>query len=249
MRSRIFDMEPATRVERTGAGRLQPGRALYLSLAVILVHWVIFAARHLLRPQVVPASVGQIAFSASMHAIIALCVVWALLRWNGETLADLGFKIDGSWRGLLLLAGLSIGLFVASNLVINTLLSALTGSAGTAPALQSLFRDPHEAPYWILSAIVGGGFAEELERAFVLTRFEKLFGRAGLFAGLLLSTVVFGLGHLYQGTNAAISSGFTGLLLALIFLRRRRVVDAMVVHAVFDLLGIAAAYALYSRPH
>jgi membrane protease YdiL (CAAX protease family) len=198
---------------------MQSRRALYLSLAVILVHWTIFAARHLLRAQVMPANVREIAFSASMHAVIAFGVVWALLRWNDETLSDLGFKIDGSSRDVLLLAAQSIGLFVVSNLVINGL----------------------------LSAVMGGGFAEELERAFVLTRFEKLFGRAGLLAGLILSSIFFGLGHLYQGKGGAISAGLTGLLLALIFLRRRRVVDAMVVHGVFDLLGIAAAYALYAQ--
>ncbi len=35
--------------------------------------------------------------------------------------------------------------------------------------------------------------------------------------------------------------------MAFIYLRRRRVMDAMLVHAAFDLLGIAAAYALYGR--
>jgi membrane protease YdiL (CAAX protease family) len=44
-----------------------------------------------------------------------------------------------------------------------------------------------------------------------------------------------------------VTSGFTGLLLGLIFLQRRRVIDAMAVHALFDLMGIAAAYALYAR--
>lgn len=62
---------------------------------------------------------------------------------------------------------------------------------------------------------------------------------------LVIDSVVFGLRHSYQGVNGATQAGLTGLAFALIFLRRRRVVDAMVAHASFDLMGIAAAYALY----
>ena len=41
---------------------------------------------------------------------------------------------------------------------------------------------------------------------------------SGLVLALILGRFVFGLGHLYQGTESAVSSGFTGVLLALIFL-------------------------------
>ena len=108
-----------------------------------------------------------------------------------------------------------------------------------------MFQDYGEAPWWILTAIVGGGFAEGLLRAFVLTRFDRLLGRAGLVAAVVVDSAVFGLGHLYQGPGGAVSAGITGLLFALIFLRRRRATDSMAAHALFDLLGIAVAYALY----
>jgi membrane protease YdiL (CAAX protease family) len=95
--------------------------------------------------------------------------------------------------------------------------------------------------------VVGGGFTEELQRAFVLTRFERAFGKAGLVVALLIDSDCFGVGHLYQGYSGAVSAGITGLLLGLVFLHRRRVADAMVAHAGYDLIGVAAAYALYAR--
>ncbi len=95
---------------------------------------------------------------------------------------------------------------------------------------------------------MGGGFTEELIRAFVLTRFDKAFGTPGLVFAVVADSIVFGIGHSYQGSNGMVRSGIAGLLFALIFLQRRRVSDAMVAHAGFDLLGIATAYALYSRP-
>ena len=221
-------------------------RAQYLSVGVIVLYWVGFTASRLVRPHHPPDGVISIAMNVCVRAAIITGLVWLLLRANGESLRSLGFEREGTGRFLLRTGLLAAGLFVVANLVLNNLFSALLGH-GQAPPIAELFRDPHEAPYWIFSAIVGGGFAEELERAFIVTRFEKLFGRAGLILAVGLDSIVFGLGHLYQGNASAVTSGFTGAILALIFLKRRRVIDAMVVHALFDLMGIAAAYALYAR--
>jgi membrane protease YdiL (CAAX protease family) len=228
-----------------GAAGSGARRGLYLSLAVIVLYWLGSTARQLWwAPH--PNSVQELALWVCLRAGFALAIVWILLRRSGETLADLGWRFDGFGRVLAYGTVAALGMFVVVNAALNSLLAAILGG-GTGAGLKALFRDPHEAPYWIAAAIVGGGFAEELTRAFVLTRFERVFGGAGLVLALAVSSVVFGLGHLYQGTTSAVSAGLSGLICALIFLRRRRVVDAMVVHAVFDLLGIAAAYALYAR--
>jgi membrane protease YdiL (CAAX protease family) len=50
-----------------------------------------------------------------------------------------------------------------------------------------------------------------------------------------------------RGGAGTVTTGVSGLLFALIFLHRRRIADAMVPHAGFDLLGVAAAYALYGQ--
>ena len=225
---------------------MTPKRAQYLSVAVIAIYWVGFAASRLLRSDPTQHSVTAIALNVCARAAIVTGLVWILMRACGESLGDLGFARDRAGRFLVRTGWLAVGLFAVSNLVLNNLFSALLGR-GQAPPIAELFRDTHQAPYWIFSAIVGGGFAEELGRAFVLTRFEKLFGRPGLILAVVLDSLVFGLGHLYQGNASAVTSGFTGAILALIFLQRRRVIDAMAVHALFDLMGIAAAYALYSH--
>jgi membrane protease YdiL (CAAX protease family) len=221
-------------------------RALYASAGAIALYWAIYAAKHLLGPHNPPSSVAALALNVCVRSAIVAGIVWILLRASGESVRDLGFTRDGTGRFLLRSGLAAMAMFVITNVVLNNVFAALLGSSG-APPISALFRDPHDAPYWIFAAIVGGGFAEELERAFILTRFEKLFGRTGLVAAVILDSFVFGLGHLYQGNPSAVSSGFTGLMFALIFLRRRRVIDAMVVHALFDLMGIAAAYAIYAH--
>jgi len=222
--------------------------ALYISIAVILLYWVIFAARQLLQADgpTTPSSVRDISLYVSVKACIVFAVVWFLLRRSDETLADLGFTFD-RFRSVMFDGALfAIGVFLSVNVALNTLISTLIG-AGTSSATKALFGDPQEAPFWIFTAIIGGGFAEEFLRAFVLTRFDQFFGRLGLAVAVAVDSIVFGLGHLYQGPFGGISAAFTGLMFALIFLRRRRVVDAMIAHAGFDLLGIAAAYALYAN--
>jgi membrane protease YdiL (CAAX protease family) len=226
-------------------GGARPLRAAYLSVGVIVVYWAFSIVRHAAGPHPVPDGVAYVAVFALSHAIVALAVVSGLLAVGGESPAVLGFRWDRSGRGLGLLVLYSLGLFVVANVFLNSLLSAWLGGGAESP-LATLFRDPREAPLWVLAAVAGGGFAEELERAFVLTRFEKVFGRPGLVLAVAVDVLVFGLGHLYQGVAGAVTSGFMGLAFALIFLRRRRVIDAMIVHSAFDLLGVAAAYALYS---
>jgi membrane protease YdiL (CAAX protease family) len=221
-------------------------RALVVSVGLIVCYWAGFGASRLLRPHPMPDSVTVIALNVCVRAAIVAGLVWILLRATGESVRELGFSRDGTGRFLIRSGLLALALFVIANVVLNTVFATLVGG-GQAPPIAALFRDPNEAPYWIFSAIVGGGISEELLRAFVLTRFEKLLGRSGLVLALVVDSIVFGLGHLYQGNASAVTSGITGLLLALVFLQRRRVIDAMAVHALFDLMGIAAGYALYAR--
>ncbi|HEX4824710.1 MAG TPA: CPBP family intramembrane glutamic endopeptidase [Candidatus Polarisedimenticolaceae bacterium] len=220
--------------------------AARLSVAVVIAAWAFLVVRQILRDPAVLPTPEAIVIGACLRAAITLVLVWALLRAGGESLRSLGFDPGSPVPFALRTLGLAVALFLVTNVVVNGVLTKLVGRSG-APPVAELFHDPRSAPLWIVSAVVGGGFSEELGRAFVLTRFEKAFGRAGLVVALVVDTAVFGLGHLYQGTASAISAGLTGVILAFIFLWRRRVVDAMTVHALFDLMGIAVAFALYGR--
>lgn len=216
-------------------------------MCLVGVSWGYSAYTHLLKPggNSAPPSVRSIAGFVAIKAILVLAVVLFFLRANGESLEDLGVTggalRSAAVRGL----AVAIGVFLFVNVLLGSLLKAL-GLPAAEGRLGALFRDPREALFWVFAGIVGGGFAEELVRAFVLTRFERAFGRPGLVFAVVADTAVFSLGHLYQGVLGAVQAGVSGLAFALVFLWRRKAADSMVVHAVFDLLGIAAAYALYA---
>ena len=84
--------------------------------------------------------------------------------------------------------------------------------------------------------VVAGGFREELQRAFVLQRFDRYLGGARL--GLLLFSIVFGLGHYLQGWDAAIITAILGVVWGALFLMRGSVVAPIVSHASFDVLEV-----------
>jgi membrane protease YdiL (CAAX protease family) len=85
-------------------------------------------------------------------------------------------------------------------------------------------------------AILAGGVREELQRAFLLNRFEQHLG--GPVIGVVLISIGFGLGHLVQGWDAVLTTGTMGLFWAVVYLRRRSSVSPIVSHAGFNALGI-----------
>jgi len=91
-------------------------------------------------------------------------------------------------------------------------------------------------------AIVGGGVREELQRAFLLHRFEHHLG--GATVGVVVLSTAFGLGHYLQGWDAAIVTGALGAFWAVVYLRRRSSVAPVVCHAGFnsvEVLRVAVA--------
>lgn len=92
------------------------------------------------------------------------------------------------------------------------------------------------AAMFALVAIFAGGVREELQRAFLLRRFEQHLG--GARVGVIVLSVAFGLGHYVQGWDAVITTGTLGAFWALIYLRRGSSTAAVVSHAGFNALEI-----------
>lgn len=87
-------------------------RAQYVSVGVIVLYWVGFAASRLLRTDHTQHSVTAIAANVCVRAVIVTGLVWILMRLCGESLRDLGFSRDGAGRFLLRVGLLAAGLFV-----------------------------------------------------------------------------------------------------------------------------------------
>lgn len=103
--------------------------------------------------------------------------------------------------------------------------------------LQAMLTSPWRVAVFALVVVLAGGVREEVQRAFVLHRFDQDLGGARL--GLILFSVAFGLGHLTQGSDAALITGTLGFFWGVIYLARRSMIAPAISHSLFNLLEIA----------
>ncbi len=138
------------------------------------------------------------------------------------------------WLGLLLIPA-SFALVVCVLLVLQLTVPTLRNVP--VNPLTDMVKTRTDAVLFALVAVIGGGVREEIQRGFVLRRFEQYLG--GGAAGLVLFSAVFGLGHLEQGHDVALATAVLGAFWGAIYLRRRTVAPAMIGHAGFNLAQIA----------
>ncbi len=106
--------------------------------------------------------------------------------------------------------------------------------------LQALLHTPRNALLFSAVVIVAGGVREEIQRAFILHRFEQWLG--GGAVGVIVASTAFGAGHFIQGADAVIATALLGAFWGVVYLRRRSMVAPMVSHTGFDLLQILQAF-------
>ena len=102
--------------------------------------------------------------------------------------------------------------------------------------MADLMQNPRDAVIFAFVVMIAGGVREEIQRGFILRRFEQYLG--GGAVGLALFSVLFGLGHVEQGYDVALATAVLGAFWGAIYLRRRSVAAPMVGHAGFNLLQV-----------
>ncbi len=169
--------------------------------------------------------------------LLIVFIAWILLRANGESPREvfLGRRrgFDEAWLGVLITPPLVVGVAVV-----------LLAVRWLYPPLHNVPENPMAgmlhtrlgAALFLVVALVGGGVREELQRAFLLTRFDRYLG--GPAVGLLVTSIAFGAGHAIQGWDAAVATGLLGLTWGGVYLRRRSAVGPMVSHAGFNGLEV-----------
>ena len=167
--------------------------------------------------------------------LIGLMVLF--LHAHGERARDvfLGPRpVSGEVRFGLPLTLATFALGMAVLVAIRTLAPSLHNVEHNP--LQDLLVRPRDAWLFVLVVVIAGGVREEVQRAFVLHRFEVWLG--GGTAGIVIGSAAFGAGHLLQGADAAIATGLLGVFWGIVYLRRRSAVAPLVSHSGFNLLQI-----------
>jgi membrane protease YdiL (CAAX protease family) len=177
--------------------------------------------------------------------VVLIALIAILLHAHGERLRDL---IIGSRRvpretalGVVLVPFLFVG--VGVTVVLLRRFIPWTHNVASNP-FERLMQTPGDAGIFAIVVIIAGGLREEVQRAFLLTRFERWLG--GSVVGIVLVSVAFGAGHILQGWDAAIVTGLLGAAWGVIYLRRRSAVAPIVSHAGYNAAQVLQAVVVQS---
>ena len=169
-----------------------------------------------------------------LDTALVVGLVFLFIRAHGESARALllGHRsiLREALLGVILMPVLFIFVFIVLALILTF-----------APQLHNVWRNPFEDMLqtprdtlaFALVVMIAGGFREEIQRGFILRRFQQYLG--GGAVGLIIFSVVFGLGHLEQGMDATLTTGLLGAAWGGLFLVRGSIGAPMVSHALFNL--------------
>ncbi|MGE5246034.1 MAG: CPBP family intramembrane glutamic endopeptidase [Betaproteobacteria bacterium] len=182
-------------------------------------------------------SVAYVVTLSLADTALLLGLVLVFLRAHGESPREV-FLGRRPARGEAILGLPLIVVALGIGLGILTLIQLYLPALHTVPQnpLEEMIRRPRDAALFSVVVVVAGGVREELERAFLLHRFEDWLG--GGAVGVVVTSVAFGGGHFIQGVDAAITTGALGAFWGIVYLRRRSSVAPMVSHSGFNLMQI-----------
>lgn len=172
-----------------------------------------------------------------LDTVLLVGLVCFFLRAHRESIREQLFGTRRLGRELLFglaLIPASFGVIVLVLLVVQLAAPSLRNVPHNP--LAELARTRLDALLFGFLVMIAGGVREEIQRGFVLRRFEQFLG--GGAAGLVIFSCLFGLGHLEQGRDVAIATAVLGAFWGWIFLRRRSIAAPMVGHAGFNLLQV-----------
>lgn len=151
--------------------------------------------------------------------------------------------LDAGSRGRMILEGMTAGLFIA--IFLPALLAlrseAIRVKAGkAAKKLAFLLPSTAEERKWWWAVCTTAGICEEVVyRGFLLNYLHIMPWHLSLTWALVVSSIIFGIGHLYQGIAGAIQTAVIGFLFGGLFVITGSLLLPVVLHGVMDLRVLA----------
>lgn len=203
---------------------------LVVTLALTAAGWQPF------RPDGV-LSLPFVAVLSFLDTALMLALIGAFLHWRQDDARALflgGRPVGGeAWVGVWLVP-VTFGLVASLAFALSQVAPWLRNVPENP--LAAMITSRTDLAVLALTVVVAGGIREELQRAFVLNRFERDLG--GATTGLVVFSVAFGLGHTIQGWDAAVLTAALGVVWGATYLWRRSVVAPIVCHALFNLTEV-----------
>jgi membrane protease YdiL (CAAX protease family) len=213
--------------------------AVFLSLIVpsMVLSFSITRQGHL---SFVPVAIMTVVRDLSLVSLILFFL------WRGrESVARIGWRFRKRWfdvfLGLVLFAPIFFG-----TALLDGALQSIGFSAPATPQPSFLeARGPLEGVLAVVLVVVVAVAEETIFRGYLLLRWTALTGSTPV--AVVLSAVIFSIGHGYEGTSGVLTVGTLGAILAVIYLWRGSLVAPIVIHFLQDFMGIVALPLLAAR--
>ena len=174
------------------------------------------------------------ALAIILRDLSLILLVLFLLWHNREPVKKIGWTFLHGYLDILIGVILFLPLFVFAGLLDYSLKSIGLSSISPTPT-------PFPASYialtlTILLVIVVAIAEETIFRGYIILRLHAVTGN--LSAAVILSAVIFSIGHGYEGEAGVITIGVLGLIYALIYVWRKSLIAPMVLHFLQDFTTI-----------
>jgi uncharacterized protein len=191
----------------------------------------------------------KIRFYAKIVAASWVCAIVAALTVGLATVVRIPKRpgevawLDPGTRSGIFLQGLTAGILIA--LIVPAVLALwsekIRRKAGKAARKLAFLlpSTPQERRWWWLVCVTAGISEEIVYRGFLLDYFHGSPFHGSLTWALVGSSVVFGIGHLYQGLAGAVQTSVIGFLFGAIFLATGNLLLPVLLHAFLDLRVLA----------
>jgi membrane protease YdiL (CAAX protease family) len=179
---------------------------------------------------------------SGIDTIVLLALIALLMRLSGDRAREVFLGRGRPAREL------AVGLFLVPVvfgvvLLLQFLIYQVAPFLRNVPEnpFQSMLGSPLRVAAFVVLVLVAGGIREELQRAFLLHRFDQALGGARI--GVIVTSLAFGLGHAVQGWDAVLLTAVLGAIWGTVYVWRRNVMATMVSHALFNAAQVMMAFA------
>jgi hypothetical protein len=182
----------------------------------------------------ISSALWEVYLPTIMLQVAVLLIVLIALRSEQSSVRNIGMTNFNRWT-----IPIAVLFLISANIILWALQSALLAHdpAHFADIMALLPESALDKSVWLMLCIVVAVSEEVTFRGYLLTRIAAIAG-GRLWVGVVVSSLAFASGHLYQGIGGFVVIFVYGLMFAALFLGTRSIWPGLIAHFLQDAMVI-----------